>query len=333
MNEEAAERQTPTDAARAFVKSAREMQSLGEYGMALKTLDRGLERMPDSAMLHLAKGELLVASFNKKQDVRYLKKGLSCFAAALRRDPQNYLARLLSAQIYLKGRAYGRARTLLDEILKNAPGDDRATALLDAVKKKEAKAAAKPAPVAPVAEPAPVVVVAEPEPEPTPAPPVVVVAEAPAPVADDETVDDIPVEGEEDVEGELVIGDSLEGDVAPASADSSGMWDPEEKVVIVTSEADDEEELMQEALAAKLTIFSRLDGLLAIFLLDKYGVPFKTLNKAKLDENALPTLVFNLFKASVNGMRRAGVGSFQRGSLSCPIGVVLVANEIGRAHV
>ncbi|MBF0171168.1 MAG: hypothetical protein HQK87_08795, partial [Nitrospinae bacterium] len=109
-------------------------------------------------------------------------------------------------------------------------------------------------------------------------------------------------------------------------ADSSGMWDPEEKVVIATTEADDHEELMQESLAAKLTIFSRLEGLLAIFLLDKNGVPFKTLNKAKLDENALPTLVFNLYKASVNGMRRAGVGSFQRGTLACPVGVILLAN-------
>jgi hypothetical protein len=64
----------------------------------------------------------------------------------------------------------------------------------------------------------------------------------------------------------------------------------------------------------------------AIFLLDKNGQPFKTLNRAKLDENVIPSLVFNLFKASVNGMRRAGLGSFQRGTLTCPIGVVVVAN-------
>ncbi len=312
MNEEAPERQTPTDTARSFVKSARQMQSLGEYGMALKTLDRGLERIPDSAMLHLAKGELFVASFNKKRDVRYLKKGLSCFAAALRRDPQNYLARLLSAQIYLKGRSYGRARVFLDEILKNAPGDERATTLLDVVKRKEAKAV-PPAPVAVAEASTAEAPVAEED---------LVPDENDTAVAVDETTDD-----DDAVEAELVIDDALEANASPASADSSGVWDPEEfKVVIATSEADDEEELMQETLAGKLTIFSRLDGLLGIFLLDQNGVPFKTLNKAKLDENALPTLVFNLFKASSNGMRRAGVGSFQRGTLNCPIGVVLVAN-------
>ncbi|MDH5477391.1 MAG: hypothetical protein OEY50_03580, partial [Nitrospinota bacterium] len=49
-------------------------------------------------------------------------------------------------------------------------------------------------------------------------------------------------------------------------------------------------------------------------------------NKKKLDENAIPSLVFNLFKASVAGASRTNFGSFQRGILVAPFGTIIIVN-------
>jgi hypothetical protein len=118
--------------------------------------------------------------------------------------------------------------------------------------------------------------------------------------------------------------DEDEGEVVVAQSNSSA-WSIDEKVVIGGHETD-ETEMAHEEMAAKLTLFSKLEGLMAIFLLDQNGQPIKMINKAKLDANVTPSLIFNLHNASINGIRRTGLGSFQRGYLVTPLGTFIIVN-------
>ncbi|VAX18290.1 hypothetical protein MNBD_NITROSPINAE02-1056 [hydrothermal vent metagenome] len=110
----------------------------------------------------------------------------------------------------------------------------------------------------------------------------------------------------------------------PETTKDEGQWNLDEKVII-GEEEDADDEFIMELLSAKLTMFSRLEGLSAIFLLDKNGQPYRIINKEKLDENIIPSMIFNLFSVSKNAVRRSGFGAIQRGVLISPIGAVIIA--------
>ncbi len=110
------------------------------------------------------------------------------------------------------------------------------------------------------------------------------------------------------------------------TAKDEGQWDLDERVII-GEEEDADDEFIMELLSAKLTMFSRLEGLSAIFLLDRNGQPYRVINKAKLDENIIPSMIFNLMSVSRNAVRRSGFGDFQRGVLISPIGAVIIASS------
>jgi tetratricopeptide (TPR) repeat protein len=301
----------------AYGRIAKSLHSIGERALALDLLDRGIKKFPDVCGLHISKGEILVSVYNSDGKTDFLKAALSSFERALKLDPQNYLARLLAGQIYVKAGKIARAKELIAGILENNPDDQRALSLMNAIKEKEPKAPALPEPVKP--------------PEPPVAAPVAeaVTQDIPAAKASEDagsaTSTDLPriasgaatprdVGDEGDDEGEVVVAQG-----------ASSAWSLDEKVVIGGHE-DAESEIAHDELSAKLTLFSKLEGLMAIFLLDQNGQPIKVINKAKLDVNIMPSLIFNLHNASINGIRRTGLGSFQRGVLVTPIGTIIIVN-------
>lgn len=308
---------SPASMALAYGRIAKSLHGVGERSLALDLLDRGIKKFPDVSGIYISKGEILVSVYNTDGKADFLKAALSSFERALKLDPQNYLARLLASQIYFKAGKIPRAKELVAGILEIKPDDERATSLMNAIKEVELKTSAQ---VAQAKAPEPPK--AEPKEEPkaeavAPSPPESASAPVPPPPLDTPRIapgDSKSGEADDDEPGEIVV----------ASANSSA-WSLDEKVVIGGHE-DTESEIAHEELAAKLTLFSKLEGLMAIFLLDQNGQPIKMINKAKLDVNITPSLIFNLHNASINGIRRTGLGSFQRGVLVTPIGTFIIAN-------
>ncbi len=334
---------------------AKELLALRESSLAIKTCEQGIAKAPNSASLYIIKGQILLGKFTRKEKPEYLKTALVCFGKAIKLDPHNYLAKLLASQIYLKAGARKKAAALLRNILKQTPGDEKATSLLKGIKDKEtAVAAAETRKEAGTQK----IATVQPEEKAT-------IKEAPATeekVVDQnadtadysrkeveavmnakEPVEETKVAEESEPESEIVISSSLEDSsldesrldiptseisdpsTGGTSRDVSLPWKLDDKVVISAGESDNDEYVM-ETLTGKLTMFSRTEGLRGIFLLDSNGQPVKIINKAGLDENIIPSLVFNIFKASTNGIRRSGMGTFQLGVLVCPIGAIIIAN-------
>ncbi|MBF0290780.1 MAG: tetratricopeptide repeat protein [Nitrospinae bacterium] len=312
---------SPASMALAYGRIAKSLHGVGERSLALDLLDRGIKKFPDVSGIYISKGEILVSVYNTDGKVDFLKAALSSFEKALKLDPQNYLARLLASQIYLKAGKTSRAKELVAGILDIKPDDERALSLMNAVKELELKAAPQAEPVK-APEPPREELKAESEKEEPKAEAAVETPpragnSVPAPTLDTpriESGNSKPSEAEDDDAGEVVVAQT-----------NSSAWSLDEKVVIGGHE-DTESEIAQEELAAKLTLFSKLEGLMAIFLLDQNGQPIKMINKAKLDVNITPSLIFNLHNASINGIRRTGLGSFQRGVLVTPIGTFIIAN-------
>lgn len=319
MAEKSDLKDSPAAMALAYGGIAKRLHGIGERALALDLLDRGIKKFPDVSGIHISKGEILVSVYNSDGKPDFLKAALSSFERALKLDPQNYLARLLAGQIYVKAGRIPRAKELIAGILETNPDDQRAISLMNIIKDREPKEAP---PAEPAKAPEP------PSPEPSAPEPKAETAVADTPVAPVMEAAPVPsvdtpiVSPGAAAPGEADEGD--EGEVVVAQAGVSA-WSLDEKVVIGGHE-DSESEVAHDEMAAKLTIFSKLDGLMAIFLLDQNGQPIKMINKAKLDVNITPSLIFNLHNASVNGIRRTGLGSFQRGALVTPIGTFIIAN-------
>lgn len=280
---------------RHYWKVARELTALKERALALKIIRNGLSQHPDAVALHVLESETLIAIYNSDdRKPEHLKLALKSCERALKLDPNNYFARLMAAHIYVKGRAPSRAKKIVETILSDAPGDARAVALLKKINQQlRKKAPAKPssAPSAPPRK---------------------------APSRSRATEES----------AEVVLDKALS---SPPSSEESSFWsgsDTDTKVIIGGADGviENEEEIV-DALVSKLTIFSRLEGMRAIVLIDNNGIPFKIINKAKFDENKFPSMIYNLSRSSLNGMRRAALGSFQRGMLVTPeFGQVALAN-------
>ena len=110
---------------------------------ALAACRKGLESHPKSMDLLFTYGELRIIRYNSSKKPDHLKKALVSFEKLLRINPHHYMANLLAAQIYFKGRAYDRAEAKVNAILKNTPNDTKATRIKHTIKKARTKAVIK----------------------------------------------------------------------------------------------------------------------------------------------------------------------------------------------
>ena len=231
---------------------------------ALEACTKGLQAFPDSMDLLFIYGEVRIDCFNQTKKPEQLKAALVSFERLLKANPRHYMANLLAARIYYKGRAWARADEKLAAILKMSPSDPRALELKAAVQKMKSPAKAAPAPD----------------------------AKEPAPAAADT----------EEFGQEAIAKESIEG--------LQG-W----------SEAE------YENLITRFSIFSRLDGVRGIHLIDHSGMEIKSMLKG--DASELPNLatnISNIYAASRLCMRKSGMGTLQRGTLLTAEGNVVIVN-------
>lgn len=278
-----------------YLKAAKDLKKMNEMTLAIEVCDKGLKKNQKDSNIYILKSQIYIDIFKKKKDPSNLKSALLNLEKALKLNPQSYIARILASQICLKGKAYKKAKSLLAGVLKSLPDDEKATSMMAYIAKKEKKALA------------------------------VAAAEKTATKA---------VDSDDPTEGDIIVKSASEADKQSENKTEEEMvdtrpeddhWIIDDKLVI-DSDDDEGNSAHIEKLIDKLTMFGRLDGLKAIFLVDNSGQLIKAINKSGLDENVIPSMVFNLYKASVMGMRRIGYGSFQKGTLTAPIGTVIVVN-------
>ncbi|MBI1987616.1 MAG: roadblock/LC7 domain-containing protein [Nitrospinae bacterium] len=127
------ERQNPST----YLKLAQTFLSLGDDDLARLTCERGLKHFPTDASLHTQRGSTLISSYNKSKKTEDLIQAIKSFEKSIAINPDNYLALMLSAKIYIKVKAYFKARQKLTMILSSFPGDPKATELLKLISAKE----------------------------------------------------------------------------------------------------------------------------------------------------------------------------------------------------
>ncbi len=115
---------------------------------ALEACTKGLQAFPDSTDILFIYGEVRIDCFNQAKNSEHLKAALVCFEKLLKINPRHYMANLLAARIYYKGRAWIRAEEKLAAILKMSPSDPRALELKAALQKMKNAAKGGPAPEA-----------------------------------------------------------------------------------------------------------------------------------------------------------------------------------------
>lgn len=127
------EKQNPST----YLKLAQTFLSLGDDDLARMTCERGLKRFPTDPSLHTQRGSMLISSYNKRKKKEDLIQAIKSFEKSITINPDNYLALMLSAKIYIKVKAYYKARQKVDMILSSFPGDLKATELLKLITTKE----------------------------------------------------------------------------------------------------------------------------------------------------------------------------------------------------
>ena len=332
MNKKVITGQKPTPEVESYKKVARDLLKLSEFSLALGVCNQGLNKNPDSSAMFITKSEVFIAQYKGESNPDLLKKALSNLNNAIRLDPNNYIAKILASQIYLKGGAFGKATTLLESILAAFPNDARALSLMDAVTAKMAKQIKPTATVqnverkalAQARDQALAQQAKEKQQAASSAANIAAGGAIAGAVGASKTGE--PEISEDDV---IIAGDAESAVAAPGGLDETNpgdsSWFADDQLVIGLSDDKDDTKHL-EILKSNFTMFSRLDGLSAIFLVSESGEPLKIINKSRIDENVLPPLIAELYKASFVGVRKTNFGSFQRGQLVTPIGTIFLAN-------
>lgn len=120
-----------------YLKLSQTLLSLGDDDLARMTCERGLKHYPTDASLHTQRGSTLITSYNKRKKMEDLIQAIKSFEQSIAINPDNYLALMLSAKIYIKVKAYYKARQKLDMILSFFPSDLKATELLNLISTRE----------------------------------------------------------------------------------------------------------------------------------------------------------------------------------------------------
>lgn len=122
-----------------WVMQVRTFRAKNDIKSALDVCRKGLQSHPRSMDLLFTYGELRIIRYNSAKKSDHLKKALVSFEKLLRINPHHYMANLLAAQIYYKGRAHDRAEAKVNAILKSTPNDPRATQIKQAIRKVRTK--------------------------------------------------------------------------------------------------------------------------------------------------------------------------------------------------
>lgn len=120
-----------------YLKIATALSDIKENELSQKVCDRGLARFPKNANLYSLRGNILIKLFNKTKKPEHLSEALFSYEKSLSLDPDNYIAALTAAKIYIKNSAFQKAKEKLDLLFANSPGDVKATDLLNLIKEKE----------------------------------------------------------------------------------------------------------------------------------------------------------------------------------------------------
>lgn len=120
-----------------YLKISRALSDVKENELAQKVCDRGLVQFPQNANLHSFRGNILIKLFNKTKKPEHLTEALFSYEKSLSLNPDNYIAALTAAKLYIKNSAFQKAREKLDLLFANSPGDVKATDLLNLIKEKE----------------------------------------------------------------------------------------------------------------------------------------------------------------------------------------------------
>ena len=126
-----------------WIKQVRAHRAKNDIESALDICRKGLDSHPKSMDLLYTYGELRISRYNSEKKAAHLKKALVSFEKLLLINPHHYMANLLAAQIYFKGRVYNRAEEKVNAILKSTQKDPRATQIMQAIQKARAKAVKK----------------------------------------------------------------------------------------------------------------------------------------------------------------------------------------------
>lgn len=113
-----------------YLKLAQIFLSLGDDDLARATCERGLKHFPNDASLHTQRGNALIISYKKSKKREDLIQAIKSLEMSITINPDNYQALMLSSIIYIKAKAYDRARQKLNMIFSSFPGDPKATELL-----------------------------------------------------------------------------------------------------------------------------------------------------------------------------------------------------------
>ncbi|MFV1951886.1 MAG: tetratricopeptide repeat protein [Nitrospinota bacterium] len=235
-----------------YIKIARWCVSIKDLELGLIACNKGIDRFPKESNIYLIKGEILVHKFNHDKNPEHLKLAMEGFEKVLSINPHNYLAKYLSAQIYIVMDKHEKAKERLISILATAPDDSKALNLLKTVERYSVKDTGEKPKVK-------------------------------MKISEAEKGKDVSIE-------------------EPSIAN-------------------------HEVLISKMSVFYKIDGILAIFLVDPYGTIIKRkYNKSGIDEDLLATMIANIFRSSQNGVQRINLGNFKMGMIMCPIGNLYIAN-------
>jgi len=127
-----------------WVTRARGLKVRDDIKSAVKVCHEGLKAYPKSTDLLFTYGELRIVCYNRVKKPEHLKIALASFERLLKINPHHYMANLLSARIYLKGRAYDRAQDRINAVLRASPDDPGALKIKQALQKVKPVSGAKP---------------------------------------------------------------------------------------------------------------------------------------------------------------------------------------------
>ncbi len=119
-----------------YIKLAKISLGLREHQLAAISCKKGLEKFPKHPGLLVMKGETLVSAFNHGKNIEHLKTAVESFEKAMQINPHNYVAKLLTGQIYFHFKKYETAIERFSSILEIDPHDNRARVFLEKAKKR-----------------------------------------------------------------------------------------------------------------------------------------------------------------------------------------------------
>lgn len=103
---------------------------LGNRTKAFETALEGLTKYPNSDGLHLISGQIRMDRFHSDFLANDFTEAVAHLEKAAALNPNNYKSQLCLARLYAEAGVFGKARPVLEQVLKANPGDTNSEALL-----------------------------------------------------------------------------------------------------------------------------------------------------------------------------------------------------------